>query len=112
MNCPGVIVLVVTLVGVQNGAITPAMQAGVVLVALITTAMTGPLLTAFRTQRFTASLVPTPLNCRSDGSDLRTSRAVNRGHGLGSGVSGVSGAVGEIAAEIAEFDVEPDQFGG
>jgi Kef-type K+ transport system membrane component KefB len=57
MNCPGVIVLVVALLGVQNGVITPAMQAGVVLVALITTAMTGPLLNAFLT--------------RSDGIDLQ-----------------------------------------
>lgn len=44
MNCPGVIVLVVALTGLQNGVITPALQAGVVLVALIATAMTGPLL--------------------------------------------------------------------
>jgi Kef-type K+ transport system membrane component KefB len=71
MNCPGVIVLVVALVGVQNGLITPAMQAGVVLVALIATGMTGPLLTAFLSPRLTASLVPTPLSCRSNGSDLR-----------------------------------------
>jgi Kef-type K+ transport system membrane component KefB len=46
MNCPGVIVLVVALVGLQNAVITPALQAGAVLVALITTAMTGPLLDA------------------------------------------------------------------
>ncbi|HEX2297938.1 MAG TPA: cation:proton antiporter, partial [Pseudonocardiaceae bacterium] len=47
MNCPGVIVLVVALVGLQNGLITPVLQAGAVLVALITTMMTGPLLTRF-----------------------------------------------------------------
>lgn len=47
MNCPGVIVLVVALVGVQAGVITDALQAGIVLVALITTAMTGPLLNVF-----------------------------------------------------------------
>jgi Kef-type K+ transport system membrane component KefB len=47
MNCPGVIVLVVALVGLQNGVITPALQAGIVLVALITTLMTGPLLDAY-----------------------------------------------------------------
>lgn len=46
MNCPGVIVLVVALVGLQNGVITPALQAEVVLMALITTSMTGPLLNA------------------------------------------------------------------
>jgi Kef-type K+ transport system membrane component KefB len=61
MNCPGVIVLVVALTGVQNGVITPAMQAGVVLVALITTAMTGPLLDAFLSRLPATSLVPAPL---------------------------------------------------
>jgi Kef-type K+ transport system membrane component KefB len=71
MNCPGVIVLVVALAGVQNGLITPAMQAGVVLVALIATAMTGPLLTVFLSPRLTASVVPTPLSCRSNGTGLR-----------------------------------------
>ena len=50
MNCPGMIVLVIALVGVQNGVITPAMQAGVILIALITTAMAGPLLTIFLTR--------------------------------------------------------------
>lgn len=43
MNCRGLMVLVVALVGVQNGVITPVMQLGGVLIALITTAMTGPL---------------------------------------------------------------------
>lgn len=43
MNCRGLLVLVVALVGVQNGVITPVMQLGAVLMALITTAMTGPL---------------------------------------------------------------------
>jgi len=71
MNCPGVIVLVVALAGVQSGVITPAMQAGVVLMALVATMMTGPLLTAFLTQRLTALLVPTSVSCRSDGIDLR-----------------------------------------
>lgn len=61
MNCPGVIVLVVALVGVQNGVITPALQAGVVLVALISTAMTGPLLDVFLNRLPAASLAPAPL---------------------------------------------------
>jgi Kef-type K+ transport system membrane component KefB len=71
MNCPGVIVLVVALLGVQNGVITPAMQAGVVVVAMIATAMTGPLLNAFLTRPLTASLVSAPLSRPSDGIDLR-----------------------------------------
>lgn len=58
MNCPGVIVLVVALVGLQNGLITAAMQAGIVLVALVTTMMTGPLLTAFLPRLPAASLAP------------------------------------------------------
>jgi Kef-type K+ transport system membrane component KefB len=60
MNCPGVIVLVVALVGLQNGVITPALQAGVVLVALIATAMTGPLLNAYLRRLPATSLVALP----------------------------------------------------
>jgi Kef-type K+ transport system membrane component KefB len=47
MNCRGLLVLVVALIGVQSGVITPVMQLGGVLMALITTAMTGPLFDAF-----------------------------------------------------------------
>ncbi len=47
MNCRGLLVLVVGLVGVQNGVITPVLQLGAVLMALITTAMTGPLFDRF-----------------------------------------------------------------
>lgn len=43
MNCRGLLPLVVAMVGVQAGVITPVMQLGAVLMALITTAMTGPL---------------------------------------------------------------------
>jgi Kef-type K+ transport system membrane component KefB len=43
MNCRGLLVLVIGLVGVQNGIITPVLQLGAVLMALITTMMTGPL---------------------------------------------------------------------
>ncbi|MFP5219550.1 MAG: cation:proton antiporter [Actinomycetes bacterium] len=43
MNCRGLLVLVVALVGVNSGVITPVMQVGAVLVALVTTMMTGPL---------------------------------------------------------------------
>lgn len=42
-NCRGLLVLVIGLLGVQNGVITPAMHLGAVLMALLTTAMTGPL---------------------------------------------------------------------
>jgi len=61
MNCPGVIVLVVAMVGVQNGVITPALQAGIVLVGLIATVMTGPLLDAVLGRLPAASLIPVPL---------------------------------------------------
>jgi Kef-type K+ transport system membrane component KefB len=46
MSCRGLLVLVVALVGVRAGIITPVMQLGAVLMALITTAMTGPLFDA------------------------------------------------------------------
>lgn len=55
MNCRGLLVLVVSLVGVQQGVITPVMQLGGVLMALITTAMTGPLF-----DKFSAKLAPVP----------------------------------------------------
>jgi Kef-type K+ transport system membrane component KefB len=47
MNCRGLLVLVVALIGVQQGVITPVLQLGAVLMALITTAMTGPLFDRF-----------------------------------------------------------------
>lgn len=47
MNCRGLMILVVSLAGLQNNVITPAMQLGGVLFALITTAMTGPLIDRF-----------------------------------------------------------------
>jgi Kef-type K+ transport system membrane component KefB len=46
MNCRGLLVLVVALVGLRAGIITPVMQLGAVLMALITTSMTGPLFDA------------------------------------------------------------------
>ncbi|MEX0797461.1 MAG: cation:proton antiporter [Acidimicrobiia bacterium] len=46
MSCRGLLVLVVALVGLRAGIITPVMQLGAVLMALITTAMTGPLFDA------------------------------------------------------------------
>jgi Kef-type K+ transport system membrane component KefB len=47
LNCRGLIVLVIALVALDQGVITPPMQAGAVLMALVTTAMTGPLIDAF-----------------------------------------------------------------
>ena len=43
MNCRGLLVLVVALVAVDSKIITPQMQLGGVLMALVTTVMTGPL---------------------------------------------------------------------
>lgn len=43
MNCRGLLVLVAALVAIQAEAITPLLQLGAVVVALVTTAMTGPL---------------------------------------------------------------------
>jgi len=47
MNCRGLLVLVVALEGVQAGVITGVAQVAAVLMALITTAMTGPLFDRF-----------------------------------------------------------------
>jgi Kef-type K+ transport system membrane component KefB len=52
MNCRGLLVLVVALIGLNQGVISPQLQVGGVLMALITTAMTGPLIDRF--------LVPAP----------------------------------------------------
>lgn len=46
LNCRGLLVLVAALVAVQAGAISPLLQLGGVVVALVTTAMTGPLFDA------------------------------------------------------------------
>jgi K+:H+ antiporter len=47
MSCRGLLVLVVGLVAVETGVISPALQVGGVLVALVTTVMTAPLLERF-----------------------------------------------------------------
>ncbi|MGH2650911.1 MAG: cation:proton antiporter, partial [Actinomycetota bacterium] len=47
LNCRGLVLLVVALVALDQGVITAPMQAAVVLTALVTTVMTGPLLDAF-----------------------------------------------------------------
>jgi Kef-type K+ transport system membrane component KefB len=48
MNCRGLLVLVVALVALNAGVISPQLQAAAVLMALITTAMTGPLFDRFQ----------------------------------------------------------------
>jgi Kef-type K+ transport system membrane component KefB len=47
MNCRGLMILVVALIGLQAGVITPPMQIAFVLGAIITTLMTGPLVDVF-----------------------------------------------------------------
>lgn len=47
MNCRGLLVLVVALIALNQGVISGAMQIGGVLMALVTTAMTGPLIDRF-----------------------------------------------------------------
>lgn len=42
-NCRGLLVLVVALMGIESGVVTPRFQAVAVAIALVTTAMTGPL---------------------------------------------------------------------
>ncbi|MGY1605120.1 cation:proton antiporter [Geodermatophilus sp. SYSU D00815] len=47
MNCRGLMVLVAALVALNAGVISPQMQTGAVVMALVTTAMTGPLVDRF-----------------------------------------------------------------
>ena len=47
MNCRGLLVLVVAIQGVESGLISPTMQLCGVVAALVTTAMTGPLVERF-----------------------------------------------------------------
>lgn len=46
MNCRGLMILVVALIGLQAGVVTPAMQIAFVTGAIVTTVMTGPLIDA------------------------------------------------------------------
>jgi len=47
MNCRGLLILVVALIGLQLGVITPQTQIVSVLGAIVTTMMTGPLVDLF-----------------------------------------------------------------
>ncbi len=60
MNCRGLTVLVAALVARDTGVITGPMQAGGVLMALLTTAMTGPLLDRFLPRLADATPAPSP----------------------------------------------------
>jgi Kef-type K+ transport system membrane component KefB len=58
MNCRGLLVLVVALIAFQNNAISAQLQVGGVLMALITTMMTGPLIDKFLPGVMAAGGVP------------------------------------------------------
>lgn len=58
MNCRGLLVLVVALTAADAGIITPQMQIGGVIMALVTTAMTGPLFDRFLPAALASSAEP------------------------------------------------------
>jgi Kef-type K+ transport system membrane component KefB len=60
MNCRGLLVLVVGLVGFQAGVISGPMQIGGVLMALVTTVMTGPLFDRFLPAALASSRATVP----------------------------------------------------
>ena len=60
MNCRGLLVLVVALAALNAGVITPQLQVGGVLMALVTTAMTGPLFDRFQPAQATPLSESTP----------------------------------------------------
>lgn len=65
MNCRGLLVLVVALVGFQAGVISGPLQIGGVLMALVTTIMTGPLFDRF---------LPAALAATQDAPELPSAR--------------------------------------
>ncbi len=62
LNCRGLLILVVGLIGLQLGVITPAMQVVFVIGAIVTTMMTGPLINLLvpkqEVEDITATLTP------------------------------------------------------
>jgi Kef-type K+ transport system membrane component KefB len=62
MNCRGLLVLVIGLIGVQQEIISPQLQVAAVVVALVTTMMTGPLFDRFVSRLSDDS--PTPAGAR------------------------------------------------
>ena len=69
MNCRGLLVLVVALIGLNSGVISPQFQGVGVLMALVTTAMTGPLF-----DRFSSRLIRTDVavSTTSGGAEVPT----------------------------------------
>jgi Kef-type K+ transport system membrane component KefB len=79
MNCRGLLVLVVGLVALQSGVISPALQVGGVLMALVTTVMTAPLLERFLPERVHQTVPQTGersmvVRYKWDGEDARVAR--------------------------------------
>jgi Kef-type K+ transport system membrane component KefB len=68
LNCRGLLILVVALIGLQLGIITPAMQAVFVIGAIVTTLMTGPLVDVFLPEE----AVPKEADRRTSGVALLT----------------------------------------
>jgi Kef-type K+ transport system membrane component KefB len=60
MNCRGLLVLVVALIALNEGVISQPMQAGGVVMALVTTMMTGPLFDRFAPPAAAAARAPVP----------------------------------------------------
>jgi Kef-type K+ transport system membrane component KefB len=58
LNCRGLLILVVGLIGLQLDVITPAMQAVFVVGAIVTTLMTGPLVDFFLAEKPAPSGIP------------------------------------------------------
>ena len=71
MNCRGLLVLVVALIALNQGVITPPMQVAGVVMALVTTMMTGPLV-----DRFAGSLAGGPPAVGPPSDDLTRILAV------------------------------------
>lgn len=65
MNCRGLLILVAAIIAFNRGVISPQMQVAAVLMALITTMMTGPLF-----DRYIGRATATPV-ADADGLDLR-----------------------------------------
>ena len=68
LNCRGLLILVVGLIGLQLGVITPAMQAVFVVGAIVTTLMTGPLVDVFLKKE----VVPSEADRRTSGVAILT----------------------------------------
>lgn len=60
LNCGGLVVLVVGLAGLQLGAITPALQVVLVVGAIVTTLMTGPLVDRYVRRMRSDAAAPAP----------------------------------------------------